>query len=76
MFVLESGGHTAVHGGNGWTDTMDLSNAVDGALDGGEWTISLDNGSAIEATGSDFLTLTEYASGTVINFDGLDRIEW
>ncbi len=62
---------------------MDLSNVVDGAPDGGDWTISLDSGSAIEATGSDFLTLTEDASGTVtmddgsvINFDGLDRIEW
>ena len=52
---MESGGNSSVHGGHGWTDTMDLSNVVDGGLDGGDWTISLDSGSSIEATGSDYL---------------------
>lgn len=83
LFILEYGGNTDVHGGSGWTDTMDLSNMVDAGPDGGDWTISLDNSSAIKASGSDFLSLTEDASGTitmddgsVISFDGLDRIEW
>jgi len=62
---------------------MDLSNVVDGGLDGGDWTISLDSGSSIEATGSDYLELSNDASGSitlddgsVISFDGLERIEW
>lgn len=83
LFVLEAGGNTSVHGGHGWTDTMDLSNVVDGGPDGGDWTISLDSGSSIEATGSDYLELSNDASGSitlddgsVISFDGLERIEW
>jgi hypothetical protein len=43
----------------------------------------LDSGSEIEASGADFLDLTDDASGSitledgsVISFDGLERIEW
>ncbi|MEP4380065.1 MAG: hypothetical protein ABJ363_13765 [Alphaproteobacteria bacterium] len=81
LFLYSSGdGDTAVHGGAGWTDTL----RIDAPSAGGtNWTIAFDGGSSVNSVKDGYADLTADASGTitysdgsVITFDGLEKIEW
>ena len=83
-FVFGEGdGNDVIHGGTGgsWTDAIQLQNA-DGSAVGGGWTIDLTTGSVTESTAGQ-MTLSEDSAGTItledgslITFDGMDRIDW
>ncbi len=79
----EGDGNDTVHGGDGggWTDAIVLQNADNSAVGGG-WSVDLTNGSVSADDGSS-MTLTNDAAGTitledgsVISFDGIERIDY
>ena len=83
FIVGEGDGNDAVHGGagGGWTDAIVLQNA-DSSSVGSGWSVDLTNGSVSVDDGSS-MTLTNDAAGTitledgsVINFDGIERIDY
>ncbi len=77
-------GHDAVHGGAGWTDTIQLSDFAGQDAEQG-WTLVLEAGSSISSTDNvnGEMLLSEDSSGTIvfedggeITFDGIEKIVW
>ena len=81
MFSEGDGNDTAYGGnGGGWTDVVDLEGVDVGSLAVG-W-LTLTSGT-VEETGADYNALSEDAAGTitlndgsVMTFEGIERIEW
>ena len=82
MFIYEAdGGSDTFNGGEGWTDTIDLSNAVgDDAVFGEDWTLVLTEGEIVSES-DDMLELSDDASGytqlengDTIDFSNIEQI--
>ncbi|MEO0451634.1 MAG: LamG-like jellyroll fold domain-containing protein, partial [Pseudomonadota bacterium] len=82
LFVYEAdGGSDSFDGGEGWTDTVDLSNAVgDDAVYGEDWTVVLTEGEILSES-SELLELSDDASGYIqlengdtIDFTNIEQI--
>ena len=85
LFIFHEGdGNDTMSGGSGWTDTIELFNADGSGAPDSAWTIELDGGrSATFSSADGYLDLGADASGTitfdngdVIDFSGIERIEW
>ena len=77
------GGDNRLYGGagGGWTDTIHVDGAAPGSH-GSDWTVNLTSGT-INATGGNYLDLSDDAAGTItlqdgsqVSFEGIERIEW
>ncbi|RME67533.1 MAG: hypothetical protein D6782_02480, partial [Alphaproteobacteria bacterium] len=81
LFLLASGdGNDQVHGGTGWTDSIDISAMV---AEGMSWTLMLDEGASITQADPGAFLLSADASGHIsfsdgseLIFDGIERIVW
>jgi len=82
LFIYNaSGGSDSFDGGVGWTDTIDLSNALaDDAVYGQDWTITLTEGEIVNED-EDSIELTDDASGFItldngetIDFSNIEQI--
>ena len=85
LFIFHEGdGSDTISGGSGWTDTIQLFNADASGAPDAAWTIELDGGRPATFSSADgILDLGSDASGTitfdngdVIDFSGIERIEW
>lgn len=71
----ENGGSDSIDGGEGWTDTIDLSGALgDDAVYGEDWTVTVTDGEIVSEDGES-LELSEDASG-FITLDSGETIEF
>ena len=86
LFMVLQGSEDAVFGGTGasWTDTIHVDGAGGGSPGnyGSDWTVSLDAGT-IDASGANYIDLSDDAAGTItlqdgseVTFEGVERIEW
>ena len=86
LFMILQGSEDAIFGGTGasWTDTIHVDGTGGGSPGtyGTDWTISLDAGT-IDASGSNYIDLSDDAAGTItlqdgseVTFEGVERIEW
>ncbi|MEL6856914.1 MAG: hypothetical protein AAFO74_00925, partial [Pseudomonadota bacterium] len=82
LFIYEAdGGSDTFDGGAGWTDTIDLSNAVgEDAVYGDDWTVTLTEGEIVSEN-AESLELSEDASGYIelsngetIDFSNVEQI--
>jgi Ca2+-binding RTX toxin-like protein len=83
LFLFSEGdGDDTIYGGDagGWTDVVDLSGVDVGSLAPG-W-LTLTSGT-VEETGADHMALSEDAAGmitlndgSVMTFEGIERVEW
>ena len=82
LFIYEAdGGSDSFDGGSGWTDTIDLSNAVgDDAVYGDDWTVTLTDGEIISEN-ADSLEFSDDSSGYIeldngetIDFSNVEQI--
>ena len=83
LFLFSEGdGDDTVYGGDagGWTDVIDLSGVDVGSLAAG-W-LTLTSGT-VDEIGADYTVLSDDAAGTltlndgsVMTFEGIERIEW
>ncbi|MEO1554624.1 MAG: cadherin repeat domain-containing protein, partial [Pseudomonadota bacterium] len=76
LFIFDAEiGNDSVNGGEGWTDTLDLSAATDnGAVYGDDWTVTLSEGDILSET-ADSITLSDDAAG-LIEFENGDTIDF
>ena len=86
LFMVMDGSGDAVYGGTGggWTDSIHVDGAGGGSPGsyGSDWTVNLTSGT-IDATGGNYLDLSDDAAGTItlqdgsrVSFEGVERIEW
>jgi len=84
LFIFgQNDGDDVVKGGNGnWVDTIDVS-GENGDLTDGSWTVTLENGDTHTLSEGETLDLGENVSGTLefddgtmISFEGIERITW
>jgi len=75
-------GQDTFHGGEGWTDTINLSEANSADPDA-PWTITVDGEQVAPTDGESFINFEEDTSGVVsmadgstLTFDGVERVEW
>ncbi len=75
-------GNDIFHGGNGWTDTISLDSTGSADPDS-PWTITVDGEEVAADEGANAMTFEEdtsgvvtMADGSILEFDGVERIEW
>ena len=80
---MEAGGNDIFHGGvgGGWTDVIDLQDANGNAPTDG-WTFDITSGSVV-SQGEGFVELSDDSAGTitmddgsVVTFDGVEKLTW
>ncbi len=74
-------GQDTFHGGEGWTDTINLSEV--GADSDASWTITVDGEQVTPVNGESFIDFGEDTTGVVtmvdgstLDFDGVESIQW
>ncbi|WP_425351203.1 hypothetical protein [Hoeflea marina] len=89
-FLYNAGdGSDTVHGGLGWTDTIELQGmngaiAINGqTVTGQGWTLELDSASTIDSQAGESLHFSADAHGTitftdgaVMTFTGIEKLDW
>ncbi|RMF08721.1 MAG: type I secretion protein, partial [Alphaproteobacteria bacterium] len=82
LFLIgDQNGSDQIHGGWGFTDTIDIGDAVE---DGQSWLVTLENGDSYSSDdGLAFLDLAQdtagiitFEDGTTIDFEGIEKIVW